>query len=137
MATNPATIADIEARWRPLSAPEQTVAATLLDDAWLILIQRLPSIPERIDNGTLNPELVISVLCAMVLRVLRNPEGKRQESIDDYSYMRDNAVAAGMLYVSDDELGLLDPSGASAVAFTIRPYGEPGYTPHPDPWMPQ
>ena len=47
----------------------------------------------------------------MVLRVLRNPNGVRQESIDDYTWIRDNAVSAGLLYVADDEVENLSPSG--------------------------
>lgn len=124
---NPVQIADLEARWRPLTAAEATVAASLLEDAWQILLARVPLMQSRMDATTLDPALVVAVESAMVLRVLRNPDGKRQESIDDYSWTRDNAVSAGLLYVTDDEAVLLSPTGASTNAFTITPYGEPGY----------
>ena len=124
---NPAQISDLEARWRPLTAAETTVAEALLEDAWQILLARVPLLQSRLDAATLDPALVVAVESAMVLRVLRNPDGKRQESIDDYSWTRDNAVSAGLLYATDDEVALLSPSGASTNAFTITPYGEPGY----------
>jgi Phage protein Gp19/Gp15/Gp42 len=130
---NPAQISDLEARWRPLTSPETVVAQSLLEDAWQILLARVALLQSRLDvvppatEPALDPALVVAVESAMVLRVLRNPDGKRQESIDDYSWTRDNAVSAGLLYATDDELAMLAPSGASTSAFTITPYGEPGY----------
>lgn len=113
---NPATYSDLEARWRPLSAEEQSVANALLEDAWQILLARVTALSARLGvvapatSPALDPALVVAVECAMVLRVLRNPDGKRQESIDDYSWTRDNSVSAGTLYVSDEELALLSPA---------------------------
>lgn len=131
MASNPAIYSDLEDRWRPLSAAEQIVAMSLLADAWQIMLSRVPLLSSRLDiiapatTPELSADLVIAVECAMVLRVLKNPDGKRQESIDDYSWMRDNAVSAGLLYLSDDELALIGPAGATSDAFSIRPYGAP------------
>ena len=116
---NPVTVSDLEARWRPLSSAENDVAGSLLSDAWEILLARVPSLNDRLLNGSLSQGLVVAAVTAMVLRVLRNPEGKRMESIDDYSWTRDNAVSAGLLYASDDELRLL--SGVRRGAFSIAP----------------
>ena len=121
---NPVTVADLEARWRPLTPVEASVAASLLADAWAIMLARVPDVEARL-SSTLSGDLVVAVESAMVLRVLRNPDGKRQETIDDYSWTRDNAVSAGLLYLSDEELALLGPSGAASNAFSIRPYGAP------------
>lgn len=140
---NPAEVTDVAKRWRPLSDAEAIVAAALLEDAWRIVKQRLPGIEQRMDDYDpdadppegLDPALVVQVLVAMVLRVLKNPEAKRQESIDDYSYLRDNAVSSGMLYLSDDELDLLAGLGATSNAFTIHPYGKPGYATVPPEWL--
>lgn len=138
---NPATWADVEKRWRPLSAAERVLVDARLADAWAIVKQRVPDIEARMaaydpvpdPPEGLDPAVVVFVLCAMVLRVSQNPEGKRQESIDDYSYMRDNTTAAGQLYLSDDEYGMLiDSPTASEDAFTITPYGKPGYATVPD-----
>lgn len=121
---NPATVPDVEFRWRPLSADESAVAATLLDDAWSILQVRLPTLAARLaaDPIEVDDNLVRMTLANMVIRVLRNVDGKTQESIEDYSYSINQSVAAGYLYVSDDELSVLTPTATSSAAFTINPY---------------
>lgn len=119
MATNPVTTDQLAARWRPLTSAETVVAQSLLDDAWTILQARVPGLAARLDAATLDPELVVAVESAMVLRVLRNPDGKRQESIDDYSWTRDNAVSAGLLYLGDDELTLLSPQATLGGAYVV------------------
>lgn len=127
---NPATIADVAARWRPLRPAETGVAQTLLNDAWVLLQRHDPTIPTRLGTvpPTLDAQLVVMVLCAMVLRVLKNPDGKTQESIEGtYSYTRNDAGSSGELLVTLDEQQLLAaPSiGRDSDAFTIRPYYEP------------
>jgi hypothetical protein len=121
---NPATVADIEARWRPLTAQETTNADALLDDAWALLLTRRPSLEADITAGTVTATNVIRVEVAMILRVLRNPDGKVSERIDDYSYTRDPAVATGGLYVSDDELGDLVPSRTRRNSVRFVVYGD-------------
>lgn len=79
------------------------------------------------ESGDLEPE-VIRVLCTAVLRVMKNPDGKRQESIDDYSWTRDQAVSSGLLYFGDGELSalLVDDSGPSgAFSFSMIGSGYP------------
>jgi hypothetical protein len=75
--------------------------------------------------------LARGVLVDAVLRVLRNPDGKVQESIDDYSYRRADAVADGSLYLTDDEWALLAGPGSAVASnsFTIVPYGVRGHGP--------
>lgn len=121
---NPTQVEDLEALWRPLSDAEKIVAQSWLDAAWTIVTARFPNIDARIGDGSLNADLVSTVVSSMVLRVLRNPDGKRQESIDDYSWTRDNAVSSGLLYITPDELSWLGSGGPSG-AFTITPYGAP------------
>lgn len=123
---NPATPADIEARWRPLTDQETTNAQTFLDDAWVMLKRRMAAVDVDIEAVIAEDEDlsadVIRVLCASVLRVLKNPDGKRRESIDDYSWERDEAVSAGLLYLDDDDLDALVPgTGSQGRAFTIDP----------------
>jgi hypothetical protein len=131
---NPTTTGDLEARWRSLSSGEISTAQAFLDDAWEELISRVPSVEDRLADETLRPGLVVKVVTAMVLRVLRNPDGKASEGIDDYQYTRDRALSAGLLYASDEEVALLSPVGASTSAFTITPYFEPATTPV-DEWL--
>ncbi len=54
--------------------------------------------------------MLASVIEDMALRVARNPDGKKSEAIDDYSWTLDSRVSAGLLYLSDDELALLVPA---------------------------
>lgn len=122
---NPATITDLEQRWRPLSAAEVVVAQALLDDAWAIVKREVPDVEDRLLEGTLDEQLVIRVVCSMVLRVMRNPEGKRQEAIDDYSYTRDESTATGDLYLSDADRALLAPPTARRVrSVRLVAYGD-------------
>ncbi|RNL63644.1 hypothetical protein EFK50_07835 [Nocardioides marmoriginsengisoli] len=133
---NPATTADVEARWRPLSAQETINAQTFLDDAWRMLRRHFTqlgiNLDELIDTDnelpaeerTLQAE-VVRVLVAAVLRTMKNPDGLSQESIDDYTYKRDEAVAAGLLYFTDDELdGLIPGSGEKGRAYMIDPLAD-------------
>lgn len=122
---NPATVADIEARWRPLSAQETTNATAYLADAWWMLTARLPQLEANLTAGTVAEQNVIRVVCAMVIRVMRNPDGKIQEAIDDYSYRRAELVSSGALTVTDDELADLSPGGASRVrSVRLVAYGD-------------
>lgn len=120
--TNPATTEDLEARWRPLSDQETINGETFLEDAWRMLRRRITTLEDDIaddTSGDLEAE-VIRVECTAVLRVMKNPDAKRQESIDDYSWTRDQATSAGLLYFTDDELNdlIVDNTGPSG-AFTI------------------
>ena len=121
---NPATTADIEARWRPLSAQETTNAEALLDDAWALLIARRPTLDADIAAETVSEANVIRVVVAMVLRVLRNPDGKLEEKIDDYSYRRDSATSTGGLYVTSDELADLTPGRRRQRSVRLVVYGD-------------
>jgi hypothetical protein len=127
---NPATVSDIEARWRPLGGTEVVKVDALLDDAWALLRQRVADIETR-TGDTLDADLVVLVVTSIVLRVLKNPDGIRQESIQDYSV---TWAAAGGLYVTDDELALLADPATVGDAFTIRPYSN-ATSPAYDPWI--
>ena len=124
--TNPATTADLEARWRPLSDQEKINGQTFLEDAWRLLRRRIQTIEADIaadTSGDLQADAV-RVLATAVLRVMKNPDGIRQESVDDYSWTRDQAVSAGLLYISDDELNdlIVDGTGPTG-AFSINMLG--------------
>lgn len=137
MAINPASSDDLVARsLRTLSMQEVSVGSTLLGDAWMILTTEIPTIPSRLDTDAAFSALVIQVECAMVLRVLNNPNGKLEEAVDDYSVRFDSAVSSGALYLTDVERDLLGRGdGGSDVAFTIRAVAQPFTSPYPwGPW---
>jgi hypothetical protein len=123
---SPATPQDVAARWRSLTDDEELKAATLLDDAWQLIQVRNTTVATRLSAvpPTLNVAVVVMVQCAMVIRVLRNPDGKRQEQIEDYSYQRDDSPS-GELFISDEELALIDVDTLTSTAFTIRPWHDP------------
>jgi hypothetical protein len=127
-----ATPDDVAARLgRPLT-PEQIIQVQAwLDDIEAEIRSKVPNL----DVLAADPDylaLLIRVECAAVLRVVRNPDGKMTERIDDYSWTRDQSTASGSLFLTDDEWGLLTPE-SSTEAFTIRPYGAVAYSP-PDVW---
>lgn len=109
-----ATLADLEDRLgRDLTDEETRRATAWLEDATALILNRFPqyeSAPTAISK---------KVCCAMVLRVLNNPDGKRQESIDDYSYTIDSSRSRGEVYLSQDEEDELRPP--KKTAFSIVP----------------
>jgi hypothetical protein len=108
---NPVTPSDIEDRWRPLTERETINADALLEDAWALLTgpNKRPTLEADMAAGTVASGNVVRVVSAMVLRVLKNPEGKLEESIDDYRYRRDALVSSGALHVTADELADITP----------------------------
>jgi hypothetical protein len=128
MASNPASASDLIARsLRTLTSTEQTVGATLLNDAFTILVTEAPAVVARLDADPVDANfvaLVVQIECAMVLRVLANPDGVLEETGDDYTRRLDAARSTGALYLSSVEAALLSASdGASDGAFTIKPAG--------------
>ena len=125
---SPADVAD--RLGRPLTEAEQTQAPVLLEDAEILIRARIPDLDDRIADGLLSEAVVVMVEANAVMRVLRNPEGYRQEQDGDYMYSVDPQVASGRLFIADDEWRLLGVSRA----FTIVPYLAPPSCPELDPW---
>jgi hypothetical protein len=119
MADNPVEVTDIEARWRSLSATETSVAEAMIDDMWARAQALIPTLSTNMDSGVVSSELARAVLAGAVIRVLRNPEGLRQQQIDDYSYTRDSALSSGGLYLSDEEMKLLAGSTSRARSMVL------------------
>jgi len=116
-----ATVADIEAVWRPLSPDEAGVGQAWLDRASALIRNAVPNIDYRAASDDNYRQLAAGVSVDMVLRVLKNPEGKSEEAVDDYRYKRDASVAGGNLYLADDELSLLLGLRRRGGAFSIVP----------------
>ena len=115
-----ASTSDVEGLWRTLTEDEKVIAGNQLTFASAIIRQAVPDIDDRIAAGTLDADLVKNVAVSMVLRVMRNPDGKLEESIDDYSYRRDSAQSTGAMYLSDSELKLL--KARRSRSFSVAPY---------------
>lgn len=90
-----------------LTIPEgdevNTTLQRLIDKAIERVYNNVPSLDDRIAAGDITEALAQGVVEDMVIRVLRNPGGYRQVSIDDYTRMIDQAVSSGALYLSDEE----------------------------------
>ena len=121
---NPATTADIEARYKPLNTQQTTNATAYLADAWALLTTRRPTLEADLDAGLVSEANVIRVVAAMVIRVMRNPDGKLSESIDDYKYTRSELLASGLLHVTGDELADISPGRRSRRSVRLVAYGE-------------
>ena len=122
---NPAVVADITARWRTLTDQETTNATAFLGDAWVKLKRTLTTLEDDIaadESGDLEAATV-AVLVTAVLRVLKNPDGFKQESLDDWSGTRDGSASAGALFFTDEELSSLIPGG-NGRAFSVSLIGD-------------
>lgn len=120
--SNPAVVDDLAARWRPLSDQEETNGQTFLDDAWRMLRRKVSDLEASVEADADIQGEAIRVLCAAVLRVMKNPDGFRQEGIDDHTWSRDESVSAGVLYFTDDELDALSDDPVSrGGAFSYNP----------------
>jgi hypothetical protein len=81
------------------------------------------------DLAALDSASVNYVVVQAVARRARNPEGKQQERIDDYSYNLNPSAASAELIITDEEWALLTPTTERG-AFSIRAAGRPGYAQH-------
>jgi hypothetical protein len=121
---NPATSNDIMARWRPLTHEERARAGVLLGDAWVTILGRRPAIEADMSAGTVLKQTVTKVICQMVLRVMKNPDGYDEESIDDWRGRRNALAASGQLTITAEELADITPSRASRRSVRLVAYGE-------------
>ena len=125
-----ATVDDVaKTLGRPIvSAEEQDQVQDWINDAGLIISASLGPL------NKLNPDLLRLVIKESVARRVRNPDGKQNERLDDYSYGLSAEAAKASLYITDDEWALLSPEGSTQGAFspTVEPNwwsgGNPRYT---------
>lgn len=125
--TNPvAELARLENAFeRPLvetdELKERSAATQWLDDAWGIVQDEIPGVVRRLsmpefDPSHLRTESVARVIVAMVIRVLRNPDARRQLGEDTYQETVDQAVSSGQLYITEAERGRLLASAEGDVS---------------------
>lgn len=112
-----ATASDVADRLgRDLTPSENRMVWPLLDDATAL-----------IDSQVSGPSAVVAcaICAAMVLRVLRNPEGRQQLRIDDLSVTHAAEAASGLLRLLPHELKALQATASHAAgeaeAFGITP----------------
>lgn len=115
-----AVYTDVAARWRTLSATEQTQATVLLGDASAIVRSEAPAVDVRIAAGTLDADLVKAVVAGMVKRAMlaSDVEGisAQQEIAGPFQRQQTFSNPLGNLYLTKQDKRLL---GMSARPFMI------------------
>lgn len=103
-----ATATDVANRLgRELSPEETTLVTTRLADTERMILRRIPDLADQITAGAVAEADVIQVEAEAVLRVVRNPDGYRQETDGNYSYMLSAEAASGVLDIKPAEWKLL------------------------------
>jgi hypothetical protein len=106
---NPVEVSHVVARYPGTLTPAQQVnAEAYLSDIWSIVLSRRPLIEDYMTATTVPTSEVIRVVSNAVVRKLLNPEGKSEESIDDYRY-KYGGDRLGDLYLTDEDLADLTP----------------------------
>lgn len=112
--------ADVEDVATTLGRPIESDAEKSQVRAWIEKVQR--RIKRRLGPlEALDENALRDVISEAVARRVRNPEGKRSERIDDYSYSLDVDAARAGLYITEEEWELLLPGVDPGAAFTINP----------------
>lgn len=108
-----ATVIDVATTLgRPITDPdEQNQITNWISKTERIISARLGSL----DN--LDRQILADVISEVVARRARNPDGKRNERIDDYSYTLDAAASAVELTLTADEWGRLSQDGSTSGAY--------------------
>ena len=116
---------------RPIvDADEIAQVSAWIDGAALVIRTRLG------DLSTLDQDVLRYVEAESVARRVRNPEGKQNERIDDYSYGLTDDAAKASIFITDDEWAMLSPSSSTNGAFmpTVEPQPWIGWCPRMEPW---
>lgn len=110
---------DVTSMFRALTAEEAQVVPSWL--AYLSAQVRLQvsDVDARVTADPDYADLVRLTVAAAAVRVLRNPQGWRQYSIDDASFTRDTVMSAGLLYLTDGELAMLRGNQSLPGAYVV------------------
>lgn len=90
---------------RPLTQQEKSVLDLLLERAFRMIVRETGPLSKKSEPGYW--EIVSDVVCEMVARKLRNPDGKTQEADGQYSYGMMAGVASGKVELTDADRELL------------------------------
>lgn len=121
---------------RTLDEQEAKLVAVLAADALRLIKAKIPSFTERIASGVLDPDSVKMVIANAIVRVLKNPDGYRSESMGGMSYTIDTRAAAGFLTILGDEWSFLGVGqSAGFVAPNTDGYAEARFGVRPDLWF--
>lgn len=123
-----ASVEDVRRRWMGSAwefTDEQVQA--LLDDAEDAARAAVPTVDADVIAGALPAERVTRVVCRVVLRVLRNPDGKRSTNVTTGPFSQNETYAGdnpGEVYLTDEDRRDLEGSRVRRRrAFTVMPGG--------------
>lgn len=107
-----ATTADLESRWRPLSASELSRASVLLDDASIRIAEICRQAANPITATDERLPLLAIVVCEVVKRIMQTPADQppvtsHQQMAGSYSEMLVYANPSGDFYLTAAEKMLL------------------------------
>ena len=108
------------------SEQERAQIASWIDQAEALIMTRIPNLGALVATGRLSADVVRMVVVWVVARKVKNPDGKQNERVDDYSYGLDENAKRGAIFLTDEEWDLLIPRAASN-SFTVRFRATPGF----------
>jgi hypothetical protein len=120
-----ANVSDVSTRLgRPISTADEIGQVNAwLEDVEALITARIPTLATLVAAGTPSTALVVMVEANAVVRKVKNPDGLSSETVDDYTYRRNDDARRGELFLTDDEWVLLMPT--SGGAFSVSPFFEP------------
>ncbi|MFB9956995.1 Gp19/Gp15/Gp42 family protein [Cellulomonas denverensis] len=74
-----------------------------LSDIEALILSRIPDLAAQIADGHPTEAVVKMVEANAVIRKIKNPDGKQNERIDDYSFGLNTDAARGDLFLTDEE----------------------------------
>lgn len=112
---------DVAELYGEIDTEDISKVGALLRRASTMIRAQAYQVDVRIAEDLLDLQTVKDVCVDMVIRVLRNQEGVKQETVGPIATVYDPTVAAGRLFLTPDELFLLQPpSAARATVGTIH-----------------
>lgn len=107
-----------------------------IGDVESLIRNRIRDIDDRIAAGDVSADELTRISSNAVIRKVKNPDGKQNERIDDYSYGLVEDAAKGELFLTDDEWASLEGFSDASGGFTIRYVPESGISPRwGDSWL--
>ncbi|MGO3021951.1 MAG: Gp19/Gp15/Gp42 family protein [Brevibacterium sp.] len=126
-----ANLQDVQTRLGRLisEAPEIDQVNAWISDVEATIQSRIEDLPDRVAIDPVYEALVKKIIAQIVCRKIKNPDGKQNERIDDYSYGLGSEAARADLKPTEDEWEELAPgSSAGSEAFTVRMPIAPGFS---------
>ena len=114
--TTYATVAQLAAKFRPLSASEEATAEMHLEEGSALLRGLVSGLDDAIADATVDAILVRKVLTDAVLRVMRNPSGATSQTVGPEQATFSGLNAKAEVTFTESELALVTPpvDGVSA-----------------------